>query len=258
MGGFSLGEFLLIAVLCLVFLDPKDAGRLWGKFQRLKRQLLDVTDSVKGQLQESVKDPEMGAILETRDWWSETDPAVLRRWAKERLAFLDAEKFAQASEQIKARALEWSVWQDASDIALYVATPQEFPTDSLIGLALVQGKRIWLPRVTGPTGMEMVRVAGPGDLVPGRFGILEPRADLAAPASVPKGLLVIAPGLVFDRHGHRIGKGKGFYDRWFAANPDAVRAGLCFDVQVHPARLEPGPHDMPVHHLLTEYRLESF
>ena len=43
--------------------------------------------------------------------------------------------------------------------------------------------------------------------------------------------LIIVPGMAFDNSGHRLGRGKGFYDRFLAQHPDVYTIGLCFDFQ---------------------------
>jgi 5-formyltetrahydrofolate cyclo-ligase len=261
MSGFSMGELLLILILCLVFLDPKDAGKFWGRVQRWKKQFHDLTDSVKTELAATVAEPvaQATSVLATSEWWNETDPATLRKWAHERLAIVDQEKLEVTPGQVLARLSQWPVWNQAQDIALFAATKGEIPTQALMEAALSQGKRVWMPWIGNEPGqMDFAPIQGPGDLEPGRFGILCPLEALRTVHEVPAGMLVLVPGLVFDHHGHRIGRGKGYYDRWLARHPQVVRAGLCFDVQVHPARLVPAPHDMAMQHLVTEYRLESF
>lgn len=260
MGGISAGEILLILVLSLIFLDPKDAGKAWARFQKWRRQFKDLTDSVKSEMA-ALTEPlrEASATALEGDWWNETDPQRLREWSKERLAIVDAEKAADASREVVERLRAWSVWRDSREVALFSSTAGEIPTQAILEAALAEGKRVWMPWIGAEPGiMDFAPVTGSGDLVPGRFGILAPRAALQVPHEIPDGLLVLVPGTVFDHHGHRIGRGKGYYDRWLARHPSAVRTGLCFDVQIHPGTLAAQPHDMPMHHLLTEYRLESF
>lgn len=70
------------------------------------------------------------------------------------------------------------------------------------------------------------------ELRPGAFGILEPtkRLPLVLPDEID---LFLCPGLGFDTHGGRIGRGKGYYDSVLAAaRPDAIRLGICFGYQL--------------------------
>ncbi len=107
------------------------------------------------------------------------------------------------------------------------------------------------------TGLALPRMAGGsltfhayeiGDpLEKGAFGVSEPRAE--ARRVVPD--VILAPLLAFDRHGRRLGYGKGFYDRAFAAHPEAARCGLAFAVQEVP-QVPVEPHDLPLSAVITE------
>ena len=57
--------------------------------------------------------------------------------------------------------------------------------------------------------------------------------------------LVLMPGVVFDKEGHRIGYGGGFYDKFLAAEPEHPTVALCYDFQVLP-KLETEEFDIPV------------
>jgi 5-formyltetrahydrofolate cyclo-ligase len=91
----------------------------------------------------------------------------------------------------------------------------------------------------------------PGDpLVSGRFGLLQPSADAAEVAPD----LILTPMLGFDSRLMRIGQGAGFYDRAFAAFPDARRMGIAWAVQ----RTDSVPvesWDMPLDLICTETAL---
>lgn len=117
----------------------------------------------------------------------------------------------------------------ARTIALFAPLPGEV---DLIPLTR-DPARIWaFPKVKGDTlAFYHVRDAEK-DLRPGAFGILEPGDGLAAvyPEEID---LFLCPGLGFDTHGGRIGRGRGFYDGVLAkARRDAVKLGVCFGHQL--------------------------
>ena len=98
---------------------------------------------------------------------------------------------------------------------------------------MARGDRVWVfPKVSGNT-LTLHRVTDAArDLVPGAFGIREPR-DGAPVLEAAEVDLFLCPGLGFDTHGGRIGRGKGFYDGLLAkARPDALRIGVCFGHQL--------------------------
>jgi 5-formyltetrahydrofolate cyclo-ligase len=64
--------------------------------------------------------------------------------------------------------------------------------------------------------------------------------------------LVVAPGLAFDRQGHRIGYGTGHFDRYLVRlRDDATRVGIAFHQQVIPA-IPHGPRDQRLDLLVTD------
>lgn len=82
-----------------------------------------------------------------------------------------------------------------------------------------------------------------GDLVPGSFGIHEP-ASHSPEVPLHEIDAFICPGLAFDPGGHRLGRGRGFYDRLLVqSRPDALKIGICFPFQ-RVADTFPEPHDI--------------
>jgi len=124
--------------------------------------------------------------------------------------------------------------------------------DVLSALAAMRagGRRVLLPVVTGeilrygePAGFE------PGDVPRGAFGIPAPGGP-TEPASALD--LVLVPGLAFDRHGHRLGSGYGYYDRTFA-DPAArpLLIGVAFEVMLVDT-VGAADHDVPLDLIVTE------
>jgi 5-formyltetrahydrofolate cyclo-ligase len=88
------------------------------------------------------------------------------------------------------------------------------------------------------------------ELVPGVFGILEPRgSEVVEPGAID---FVLVPARGFDRQGNRLGRGGGYYDRYMS-HPDfhAIRCGIAFAAQVLDA-IPHDAHDLPVEVLVTE------
>jgi 5-formyltetrahydrofolate cyclo-ligase len=124
----------------------------------------------------------------------------------------------------------------------------------LIDWWLAHGIAVALPRIIGPRHMEAFAVTHPtADLIPGFYGIPEPRKGLAPvdPAVID---VVIVPGSAFDRAGGRIGYGGGFYDGFLRRlRPDAQRIGIGFEAQLV-ERVPREAHDLCVDLVVTEAR----
>ena len=99
--------------------------------------------------------------------------------------------------------------------------------------------------------MEARRVAAAEDLVRGPFGVLEPGLH-CAPWADQAVDVVLTPGLAFDSgDGARLGRGKGYYDRFFSRNPNARRIGLAWQEQMLP-RVPAEAHDVTMHALVSD------
>lgn len=116
------------------------------------------------------------------------------------------------------------------------------------------GASLALPVVAGEAMCFRAWSGGERDLEPAGFGALGPGAS--APVVLPT--LVLVPLLGFDATGHRLGWGKGYYDRFLAgagagtARPLAV--GIAFACQ-QVAAIPSEPHDVRLDAVLTEQGL---
>ena len=113
---------------------------------------------------------------------------------------------------------------------LYYSLPDEVCTHTLVDSLLMSGKTILLPRVTGESTMQLRRYTGPRDLAAGAYGIMEPTGD--AFDDYPSVDLAVVPGVAFDRSGNRMGRGKGYYDRFLPMLKRAYKIGVCFPFQM--------------------------
>lgn len=131
-------------------------------------------------------------------------------------------------------------------IAGYVALRDELDPAPLLAALAAAGFRLALPRMTA-SGLAFRAHELGNTLENGAFGVAEPPPG--APLVVPD--VILAPLVAFDRRGNRLGYGKGYYDRAFAAHPEAIRIGLAFAVQEVPI-VPAEAHDLPLAAILTE------
>ncbi|MBM9536765.1 5-formyltetrahydrofolate cyclo-ligase [Desulfobulbus alkaliphilus] len=147
------------------------------------------------------------------------------------------------------------IFREKNHFFLYCSYQSEVDTMGLLQRCLQAGKIVSVPlTVPGHSRMLAVTVSDPGtDLALGYKGILEPmhhraKDHVAALSDID---VAFVPGIVFDRCGHRLGYGRGYYDRFLAASPQAVRIGLAFALQLTeyiPAQ----SHDIPMDIVITE------
>ena len=162
----------------------------------------------------------------------------------------------ELSEPIIARLRPHLV--DARVIMAYYSLPDEVNTHQLLDDLVEEGKTVLLPKVLDATTMELRLYTGPHDLAPGPFGIMEPSGSQYSPSSFlfpPSSKtssidVALIPGVAFDALGHRLGRGRGYYDRFLRTmgTVPSVRPrllGLCFDFQKLTS-VPVDPTDIPV------------
>ncbi|MBQ7825263.1 MAG: 5-formyltetrahydrofolate cyclo-ligase [Clostridia bacterium] len=154
----------------------------------------------------------------------------------------------EAAQAVFERLLAFEPYQRAKSVMAYMACRGELDLGLVIEDALKSGRTLLAPRCEPDRQMTARRIAGYGDLAPGTYGLMEPKADcvIASPQSID---LILVPGAAFDRAGGRIGQGAGYYDR-FLAETNALRVGICHSF----ALLERVPgeaHDIQMDYVIT-------
>lgn len=104
----------------------------------------------------------------------------------------------------------------AHTLLLYYSLPDEVNTHEWIDELVAEGKRVLLPVVVNDKDMVIREYTGKHDLAEGSFHIMEPVGKLFAEEDYQEIEVAIIPGMSFDDTGHRLGRGKGYYDRFLA------------------------------------------
>lgn len=164
-----------------------------------------------------------------------------------------SEAHRAASESAQDRLADSVLCSSAQVIALYRALPRECSTSRIAARLIRLGKQVCFPAVHHDPGERVLRFRlAANDFVPGAHGIEEPTGD---EIPLDRLELVVVPAQAVDRQGHRLGRGKGYYDATLAAlPPTARRVALVFESQLV-AEVPVGEHDQPVHVVCTEARL---
>lgn len=176
------------------------------------------------------------------------------------------------------------VWRAARGVFAFLSMDHEIDTFGIIGKALAESKHLAVPRMDNDTlRFHLVRsIDGPWVTHP--YGVREPHSefpvvDYRDDTFYP--LLIITPGLAFDRKGNRLGHGRGFYDRLFseiarassgstlegdttkprsigeATNGRAISLAICASCQIVES-VPSGPMDVPVDIVVTGRGVEFY
>ena len=181
-------------------------------------------------------------------------PVSKTAWRKRMAVLLKARHAAErqrASQVVARRVCALAAFRRAQTVMVYLPLPYEIDTAAIIRRARRLGKRIVVPvSVTKRRRIVPILLPNGGAVQAGPYGIVEPVKPRVV---VPVGEidLVVVPGVAFDRRGHRLGHGQGYYDRFLKRLPDAVpRVGIGFACQVVD-RLPATSRDVPLDRVLT-------
>ncbi len=158
------------------------------------------------------------------------------------------------SEEVKEKVVSLPAFARAKVVACYVSKDDEVQTMSIIQTALSKGKRVIVPRVDPASAdLQFKEIRSLAELSPGHFHIMEP-APHSEELPISSADLVLVPVIAWDEEGHRVGYGKGYYDRALKSREGAVAVGLAFESQRFDA-VPQGPTDASLDMVVTERRV---
>lgn len=166
---------------------------------------------------------------------------------------LSPQEFVSASLLVQESFLATENYRRARSIIVYAPINLEVDTGLIVSSALVSGKRVAFPVVAGH---ELIfrEVTDSSLLRKGSFGILEPGVE-SKPFMLEEADILILPGVAFDLKGHRIGYGKGYYDKTIHSLEGCGKiVGICFDFQLVDEILGES-HDVKMDLIITEKRV---
>ena len=159
---------------------------------------------------------------------------------------LDSRQRLRASAAIFSAVERLPEFRAARTVAVFAALPDEPATDEVLA-RWASTRRVVLPRVGGDA--MRFYACRPDALVFGAFGILEPQGERPCPAGEID--LVVCPGVAFTADGRRLGRGRGYYDRYLG-DPAfrGFRVGVCYAHQLVDD-LPVEPHDVRMDRVIT-------
>lgn len=182
----------------------------------------------------------------------------LRQRLRKVLEDITDEEIRLQSAQACQLMVQQREYKKAEIIMVFLSLPSEIDTATICLKAWQDRKRVLAPRVSWEQRrMIPVEIRSlTHDLTITDLGLREPAAGTPFLPSLID--LVIVPGLGFDEYGNRLGRGRGFYDR-FLATPDfkGTACGLAFEAQFMD-QLPTGPLDRTVDMLVTDQTVRRF
>lgn len=174
--------------------------------------------------------------------------ADLRRLVREREAELSPGDRLLEDARLAERVLELPQFIAAGCVFLYRGVGAEPDTRPIIHAALEAGKTVALPRVRGRGIMDAGRAPSLDGLVPGPFGIPQPREEWGTipPEEID---FILVPGAAFTPEGARLGRGGGYYDR-FLVKTWGFRAAAARRIQLFD-EIPTGAWDIRMHLVIT-------
>lgn len=157
------------------------------------------------------------------------------------------------SRVIKDKLFGLKEFKKAKCVIVYVSMSDEVDTHILIDESIRMGKIVGVPVVE--RGKRELIISQISDRIRqleiGPYGLNQPKKDEIRPIPCDEMELVLVPGIAFDKCGNRLGRGKGYYDRFLKKLPEsALTIGLCFDFQKTES-VPTLPHDIPVRKLIS-------
>lgn len=186
---------------------------------------------------------------------------------KKRNALSESEK-ASYSSLIFENLKRIPAFCNAEFLLLYASYRSEVSTKEIFDYGKETKKRVFFPKVTGEQ-MLFYEITSAKDLCLGYQNIMEPTGDTLCfeefcqleekkqTSDKQNKSCILVPGSVFGKDGHRIGYGKGFYDRYLSHNPFLYSIGIGYQLQV----IEQCPHehfDVPLDAIVTEENIYHF
>ncbi|MFN2328257.1 MAG: 5-formyltetrahydrofolate cyclo-ligase [Chromatocurvus sp.] len=144
-------------------------------------------------------------------------------------------------------------WHQATRVACYLATPEEFDCSPLLLAAQSAGKYTFLPGMAQGTVLHFLQYTAGDSLREARYGIFQPM-ETAAAVSVTALDIMFLPLVAWNTRGMRLGMGAGYYDRALSDAKPALLVGVGYDCQEHDS-LPREAWDVPMDYVLTGTRL---
>lgn len=156
----------------------------------------------------------------------ESEKTKIRRRIRNKKNILSDMEKSESSKMVFQKIEELPEFINAKSILLYWSLPDELPTHNFIE-KWCKSKQILLPMVKDEK-MLIKPFVSTQNLHKSDMGIWEPATQNEYLKQID---IVLVPGIAFDKSKNRLGRGKGYYDRYFI-NKNVTKVGICYDFQL--------------------------
>lgn len=180
---------------------------------------------------------------------------LLRKKVSKAIKEIPSEYRDNKDRLINDSLLSLTEYQQASVIMAYYPLPDEVDIKPFLGKVLIDKKELILPRIVKDNfEMTVHRVTTLSEnLVEGEMSLTEPESSLEE--ILPENIdLIIVPGRAFTRKGKRLGRGKGYYDRFLTDALNAVLISVCYEEQLFD-EIPTEKHDRKIDILVTPHEV---
>lgn len=151
-----------------------------------------------------------------------------KKWLEKRLA-LSLDQVLEKSMDVCRNILQSYAFRFADTILMYSAVRNEVDLKEVFYTGLKDGKSVYFPKTYGKGKMQFFKISDMEELVPGKYGVLEPSGESEAfDKEKSTHVLCLVPAIAFDKRGYRIGYGAGYYDR-FIKKGNIIFAGVTYE-----------------------------
>ncbi len=181
---------------------------------------------------------------------------ALRKQLLIRRNTLSQQVILEKSNIITNAFINFDKYRQSENIMLYFSTKKEVQTEKIIKNAQKYNKKIFIPLIDQEK-IELIPslIHDFNELALGSLRIYQPKEEFYRLYSHNVLDLVVVPGVAFTERGHRLGRGKGYYDRFLKKLNEGVSSiGLAFEMQIVD-EIPVGEYDMPVDYIITEKRI---
>jgi 5-formyltetrahydrofolate cyclo-ligase len=196
---------------------------------------------------------------------------LLRTNLKNELQKFSQLELQEKSEKICKNILNCKFFIEAKNIFFFMPLKTEPNILSVIETSLLQNKNCYIPKVNSDGTMDFFKLDNKKTLINqveiGNYNILEPKQELSKfeqelfskDEFYSEKNIIFIPATAFDKNKNRIGKGKGFYDKFLAKIPlehkdKTIFAGISFDIFIID-KIPVEPTDIKMDFIITDKKI---